>query len=467
MVDATQAWAPPRPSRNKWIVPALGAALILGLVLAGTMLFGREHGQKSELTNTALENDGLPHTLQELDAWYVEPPAGQNAATFYAQGFAALQIDKASPSLPLLGPAKLPPLGDPMPPAAKAALSALVHSNREALQLLVHGEKYEQSRFPLDLTQGFDLPMPHLPKVRNATLLAESSAILHAEGNDGTQAAQDVLLALALTRSLEAEPSLISQSMRAASVSIAVAALEQILNRTTLPPESLSQLATTLKKIEDHDASGEGFNRAIAAERVIWTAMFGMPQKLLPLVTIPGTDLSEAERKQIMARLQKSASLKEEGQYFETAFQQLMAARKEPFPERLKTGELIRHFVTDASRQKLVVLQWLLPALANPSVKEAGSLAHCRLGLTATALEQFRAAHDNHYPPALSALTPDYLAATPKDPFDGEPLRYRTAGSGYRLYSIGPDLKADSWERIDGKDGNIAFAVVRPGKPGK
>jgi len=66
----------------------------------------------------------------------------------------------------------------------------------------------------------------------------------------------------------------------------------------------------------------------------------------------------------------------------------------------------------------------------------------------------------------LTALTPVYLTATPLDPFDGQPLRYRKQGDGYVLYSIGSDLNDDSGARKTGKNGDIVFTVVTPPKPG-
>jgi len=86
-------------------------------------------------------------------------------------------------------------------------------------------------------------------------------------------------------------------------------------------------------------------------------------------------------------------------------------------------------------------------------------LAGLRLGFTAVALEQFHA-HNNRYPTDLSLLTPEFLPAPVLDPFDGQPLRYRPNGSGYVLYSIGPDLRDDSGHRLSGKEGDIVFGVV-------
>src|SRR5258708_9092069 len=91
--------------RKKWLVPAICGVIVLILVLAGTLLFGRSPDQKHETAGPlALADDGLPHTLGELHAWYVVPPAGTNAATFYAEGFKALHLGNVgSSNLPLLG----------------------------------------------------------------------------------------------------------------------------------------------------------------------------------------------------------------------------------------------------------------------------------------------------------------------------------------------------------------------------
>ncbi len=45
------------------------------------------------------------------------------------------------------------------------------------------------------------------------------------------------------------------------------------------------------------------------------------------------------------------------------------------------------------------------------------------------------------FPNNLEALVPRYLPAVPKDPFDGQPLRYRWENGALRIWSIGSDLK--------------------------
>jgi hypothetical protein len=453
--------AHPKPARTKWLVMVMAGTVILVFAV----WFGRIRGQPHASASAAgLANDGLPHTLAQLNAWYVEPP--ENAATMFLQGFDAMHVDNLRASgLPLLGQGKLPPVGTSLPGSMRSALAALEHSNRDALQFFAQGARFEHSRYPMNLAQGIYTASPHLPRVRTGAMLAELSAIFNADANHGKQAADDVLVACALARSLEAEPQMISQFVRAGTVANAVTAWEQTLNRTTVPRESLSELSKVFKEMEDYEARGEGFNRAIAAERVTWMTLLAAPPKFLEAVTGQGMDIPAAELNSIVARLQKARNLKGDAQYFETTFQQLMASRKAAFPVRLKADDLIRQRVTGAANQGLVIAGLSLRALAGPAAKEAGGLANLRLGLTATALEQFRQAHANRYPVTLAELAPDYLSTAPMDPFDGQPIRYRTKGEGYLLYSIGPDLKDDSGARLNGNDGDLVFAVVTPPRP--
>jgi hypothetical protein len=449
---------------RKLLIAAISGLVVLVVVLAATM-FWRLHPQPPIAAHSGdLVNDGFPHTLRELDVWYAQPLPGQNAATVYSQGFDALQIANVqSLDVPLLGKGTLPSLGSPVPVSMKAVLAGVIRSNKDALQFFARGTELEQSRYPVDLSKGVDAAFPHLIQVKNAAQLVVLAGLLHAENREGKQAGQDALSALALARSLSAEPAMISQSVRAQIVHKIVEWWEQTANRTSVPRETLSDLQKALNKMEDYESSGEAFKRGLASERLIWLSLLGSPQKLLELVSLPEViEIPAEQRYPIIARLQKGGNLKDEQQFFETTFQQLMAARKEPFPERLKADTLIQQRLSDAAQKKLLLMSVLLPGFAGAAAREAGCLAALRLGLTAVALERFRAANGNRYPAALTELTPQCLAATPIDPFDGQPLRYAAKGLGYVLYSIGPDLKNDSGRRMSGKDGDIVFAVISP-----
>src|SRR5262249_27845940 len=118
-------------AKNNWLVPAICAAAVL--LLTAAMLLARNRHQENG--SLVVAKDPKCPTLKELNAKYVEPPVGQNAATFYSQGFDSLHINNVNLSkVPLLGRGTLPSLGGNMSGSVKSALTGLVQSNRDALQ---------------------------------------------------------------------------------------------------------------------------------------------------------------------------------------------------------------------------------------------------------------------------------------------------------------------------------------------
>jgi hypothetical protein len=73
----------------------------------------------------------------------------------------------------------------------------------------------------------------------------------------------------------------------------------------------------------------------------------------------------------------------------------------------------------------------------NVMAKYAGIEAQRSLVIAAIALERHQHKHGS-YPANLEPLVPAFLAALPRDPMDGQPLRYRRNDDGrYTLYSVG------------------------------
>lgn len=88
----------------------------------------------------------------------------------------------------------------------------------------------------------------------------------------------------------------------------------------------------------------------------------------------------------------------------------------------------------------------LLPALGRALAKSAQAQASVDLATVACALEQHRLT-TGHYPEALDALAPRFLARVPTDVTEGRPLHYRTSPDhGFVLYSIGWNGKDDGGE---------------------
>jgi len=404
-------------------------------------------------------NGDLPRTLAELDRWYLEPPAGQNAATKFLEGIAALKItdsDSNSASLPLAGKGERPHPDKAVPPEMKAAITEFVERNQPAFHAFGQAAQLQESRYPIQLNRGQWVLLPHLTKIRHTAQILELSAISHAVAGQGKDAGDDLLAGLALARSLESEPVLISQLVRVACNSIMVKSLEQTLNRITLPQQTLDQLQKSLQRSEEREAAGFGFTRGFVGKQVSDLSAFDMPPE--GYLTISDKATPE-ERKKL--ELEIKETLAADRKFCQTTFDQALAVRKQPFPARL-TQDVFAEAYLVATNRNLPLSSVLFGGLNKDTALEASSLANLRLAQTTIALERFRSAHANHFPDSLTELAPNYLSPVPADPFDGKPLRYHKKGIGYALYSIGQNLMDDGGKSGNGTEGDIVFAVISP-----
>lgn len=84
--------------------------------------------------------------------------------------------------------------------------------------------------------------------------------------------------------------------------------------------------------------------------------------------------------------------------------------------------------------------QIALPALMGQIERMARLQSALDQAAIACALERHRLAR-GAYPSMLAELHPTFLAQIPHDIVNGQPLRYARQGEGFRLYSVGWDLR--------------------------
>jgi hypothetical protein len=239
--------------------------LLIILALALTLAAGCAKKADAK-TTTLAKTDPYPHTLAELNNWYADP-GSNDAAPTYEKAFALLT----------------PNINSSVSESAGAAAQCL-RANTAAFNLLLDGARFESCRYSVDLTKGFEAPFSHLPKIKSAAALLDAAALVHSQAHDSKRAAQDAIAAFALARSLSDEPSGLSQSTRVAVIARATQALQTILNRTTLPAESLEALTKMVRDMEASESRGDNFLRALISERVNNMALLNQPARILELL---------------------------------------------------------------------------------------------------------------------------------------------------------------------------------------
>jgi hypothetical protein len=460
-----------RRLRTALVVVLTVAVLAVGAKLVASILYYRSTSEllkrsidvalQAELE--AIRAEGLPLTLAEVDKWYATPPADENAATVLQEAFdlyakpalgtrrsGGRRVDERS-LLPVVGSAELPPGSEPLPDNTKASIAEFLSQNEAALKLLHKGASMPACRYPIDLTQGFHVHLPHLNKLRECAKLLLLEMLLRAENGQSEPAAESACSCFNLAGSLTNEPVLISQLVRFNCQMTGAKNLGRILTRVTLTDEQLARLESALTQAENM----EGLTRAYVNNRCI---------------VLHGYDL---ERKEISAPVRLWPTLKElreltwgDAYYFHacrvdarrratsglfelevlTSIELRTAcirASQRPFPEQISLAKQIE------SQEMSSTTFLMMPAATRAMLKQASCLALLRAARSALAIERYR---------LVNARLPDTLpVSAPLDPFTGQPLRYKKLAKGYVVYSVGEDGEDDGGD--EKKD--ITFTVER------
>jgi hypothetical protein len=433
----------------------------------------------------SIRRAGFPVTCVELDKWYVQPPAGQNAADVYTEAFArfetwtnklaesSIPADSTNKSkfysapetkrdlLPIVGFAKLPPRTEPLSAETQQLVADYLSDNAEALRLLHQAASMKSCRYPVDLTRGYATSLTHLGRVRQAARLLSLEAVQNAEQQRRQEAVESVTASLAVARSLNQEPMLISCLVHIANQGFSVDSLERVLNTTVLTDGQLAKLAVAIEESESRQA----LTRAFAGERCCWDGLFqGLRTGKIPL-----SEVTNPEDNTLWQRLlplyRVTGLLKVDERTYLDIMEQYVKSTRLPPPDDMTAAS-----VAAGEAKQLpgwcVVSRLAFTELDKVVNKAERCDAKIRDAQTAIAVERFRLAN-GELPDRLSDLVPSFTSAVPTDPYDGKPLRYKRLAKGYVVYSVGEDREDNGGRETDNKGAgwvagtDITFTVER------
>jgi hypothetical protein len=365
---------------------------------------------------------GEPVSLGQLDRSYAQPSPAQDAGPLYLAAFAALRSsDAGSPSF--------------------------VADNQAALPLLIQAADRDSCRYPIALTNGLLVLAPHLTKLRTSAALLGQEAVRQATRGNAEAATTAVLAGIRLARSLDNEPLLISKRVQLAALALTCESLLDSLNKQDLTDAECVRLMAAL-----HDAEpAMGFHRAMVGERAILVSVFeSSDEGLSQAMAMEGGGAAPT----MSLRSYRSEGHLEGDFAFALDFMSnLVATVALPYPQALDAAATMKvPGYVEATTGKQVFSAMLLPKPAEFVFQGAGAVARLRISQTVLAVERYRRKHGGTLPDTLADVSAELPNGVPKDPFDGQPLRYRKLPTGgFTVWSVGPN-------RID--DGG---SVERPG----
>jgi hypothetical protein len=432
--------------------------IILLLICVGTFAYHRlSLKSKLQARIDAIREAGYPVTCAELDQWYKIPPNVENAAYTIRDAFSCYKKwdkDKAEP-LPVVGRAKLPARTEPLAEEMKALIAQYVADNNEAIELLHAGAAIEHCRYPIDLSAGFATLMPDLSEIRTGFYLLKLEAILHAEHGDGGSAIRSVKSCFGIARSLAKEPITISQLVRSACQNHAATTIEYCINRIKFTDEQLVEL---IESVQNSERISD-MSYAIVGERCNGVSFFKAPGSVDP-------DLIGGIPFQPLLALYKAVGMADSDAiiYLDLMDENIKITRL-PLHQRQEAAKAVDVRFQSTSRVH-VLLYVMMPAMARITTIDTRNIAQLLTARVALAIERFRLAAGK-LPDALVDLVPAYLDAVPKDPFDGNELRYKRLEVGFVVYSIGEDLIDDggkekpTGKKKKGETWDMTFIVER------
>ena len=290
-----------------------------------------------------------------------------------------------------------------------------IQENASVLATLKEGLNQSAFQFPCLITKGRS-PFPFLASqpladIRNlARFLGDAGFAAELEGRPDV-AAERYIECMQMGEKLQADAVLATQLVALAVQAIGAGELDRLMANRSL--------------------EGAELKRVIALSR----DMESTPKKRLATVT------REAEYVRVtMAMCPETAAVFGKDYNAYNAFLEKMFS--EPLPELLRSAEAAIGEVKDIHPLQAGLASVWLESLPRVLARQDLTMRVLRVRAAIALYEK-----QHGVPPdRLDALVPEFLPEVPSDPFDGKPLRYARTERGWKLWSVGYDLKDDGGE---------------------
>lgn len=323
----------------------------------------------------------------------------------------------------------------------------------------------ERLQFDLDFSRGFSLLLPHLARVKHSTLIMSAAVLCDLQEGNTDSAVTNLHDALVLVRIWDREPLLISQLVRFAMVQILYSTQWELLKATNLSDSQLALLQTDWERMNLLDPAEDAF----VGERVLGSltvAQFRTSNAPPDFTFGAGSgswgssgdwweDLKDHGRevrdKMNFVLWKSSWSYDDELLLLKSSQVTASALRQ------VRTNGFYKDAIETSDREVQTMLAtfqrenririWMADSMADiwsspemlpkSLIKLMTTEAAKQLAITAIALKRFELKH-KQLPTHLDELVPDFVKTVPRDPVDGQPLRYRLNNDhSFTLYSIG------------------------------
>lgn len=405
--------------------------IVLLLLGCAFLLATLSSSRKLRETQTELKESGRPLTLEEVVPETI--PDERNAAIELSAAVEHLKKEEFGESdlFSELRDAARALNKEPADAGVLERFGRLYDSGAvaEALALIEEGILKDGYQNELDFSKGYALALPHIGELIGLSRILAATVQLQRADGDHAGAWDTALTSLRLANALEEEPLLISQLVRNGSINRAIESIRS-LDYAAAPRSHLAEIDALLTRIEDPAP----YVAALDTERLVGQQYFGMSGAELAQLNGQRGDLAHDI---LMGAYQFLPPLRNRDRAeHSNALRKMADYMSQPFaPGDLQFAERIHADIPPYS----VISKMTVPAFGTLKSKMTATFAEASITRAGLAVQDY---HDRHgaYPPDLATLGRDDLL----DPFNGEPLRYQSDGTGFTIYSVGENLSDDA-----------------------
>ncbi|MCP4707863.1 MAG: hypothetical protein GY869_04495 [Planctomycetes bacterium] len=448
---------PKKRNRSKLII----TIIIFTLLLLGVYAYKTIKIRQLQNKLQSYRNAGLPANAAELEKWHKYPPENQNAALvlveaagqyiewddFPLPGDPNVQImyplsipdrnlayhpldDWAHKNwnlLPVLGDTYILPPGETLNQNTQLIVVDYLKDNADALITLRQILDLNQSRMPIDYSQGLSIEIPLFSsKIAAGTLLLES--LLHLENQRPDLAVPNIVSTFKIARFCLQEFQIYLYFSGVANTETGIQNLEHTLNRYPLTKIQLNAIAAALSELKSTPGLSHTFigyrcmiSDDISSNRWDGTLSISEPklEKKAPIFAFFG--IVDSNHLLFLDLMDRS-----------DAILQL------PLEQRLTAAQAVEEQINRYADHHLLIdiLRDFLPPVEMFIKRDLRFHALMHSAQTALAIERYRLDHSDQIPDSLTELVPDYLNAIPIDPYDGLSIKYKKTSSGYTIFTV-------------------------------
>ncbi len=466
-----------RTSRRRasaWMKAILAILVVILVAVLGLYALGVSATHRWQRYADSLRARGQPVTFLEIDPLRATVPEELNGARVLeklATELSDVRIrhrdSKLDPFVWIFGsaPQPTPDFFKGLPSFRIDPSRRFVEQHRESLDALTALRDLPTGRYDIayDPTIPIDTHMPSLSFVHNAAKLERLATTICLVDADIDGAVAHTRIQFRIAATLHDEPILISRLVQIAIESQAVDAIEGILRVREVDDKALE----TLHALITERIGGDTMKWALLGERALFVDNGeAILQGRLPKVAVgvsAGSLMNYTPWPTIFIRvnLLQGAEM----------FTWLVDAADDP-KALLQAAQRIETEVPKLPfTQELTKI--MMPSLTRAMALHVKSTARLACARAAIAAERFRL-KTGRLPESIDELVPEQLDAVPTDPFDGQPMRFKTTDDGIVIYSVDENLTDDGGDLVETHDNkgkrlrprDVGFRLHRPDRRG-